>query len=235
LGALRAIRSATPCQRHAESASRQAGHVAQRLGHRSVRAAALAVTPLRLLATRRASCRVVSARSALPHGSIRGGSLGTLRTLRHMPPKALADRNEKGRPQTASRPPTSDNASCRTSDQEMHEDGNADQARGSHAQRHQFKMQSATGRRHVGSALPFNGATYVPGRVAACYSVSICCFALTKLASFDGLPDRPRGLLLGGGRATQRRVARCNGLVRTAIRQAETAVRIITLPVQLVH
>jgi hypothetical protein len=106
----------------------------------------------------------------------------------------------KGGP-NGGRPPTSDNASCRTSVQEMHEDGNADQARGSHAQRHQFKMQSATGRRHVGSALPFNGATYVPGRVAACYSVPICCFALTKLASFDGLPDRPRGLLLGGGRA----------------------------------
>jgi hypothetical protein len=30
------------------------------------------------------------------------------------------------------------------------------------------------------------GATYIPGRIAACYSVPICCFALTKLASFDG-------------------------------------------------
>ena len=30
------------------------------------------------------------------------------------------------------------------------------------------------------------GATYIPGRNAACYSVPICCFALTKLASFDG-------------------------------------------------
>ena len=28
------------------------------------------------------------------------------------------------------------------------------------------------------------------GRFAACYSAPICCFALPKLASFDGLPDR---------------------------------------------
>jgi hypothetical protein len=35
----------------------------------------------------------------------------------------------------------------------MHEDGNANQARGSHAQRHQFK-QSATGRRHVWISAP---------------------------------------------------------------------------------
>ncbi len=60
-------------------------------------------------------------------------------------------------------PPTSDNASRRTSDQEMHEDGNADQARGSNAQRHQFKIQFATGRRHVESALPFSGGNVYSG------------------------------------------------------------------------
>ena len=47
----------------------------------------------------------------------------------------------KGGP-NGGRPPNVRQCQFRTSVQEMHEDGNADQARGSHAQRHQFKMQS---------------------------------------------------------------------------------------------
>jgi hypothetical protein len=48
----------------------------------------------------------------------------------------------------------------------------------SHTQRNQRELHNS-----VHGYFPFSGATYILGRIAACYSVPICCFALPKLSS----------------------------------------------------